>query len=310
MRRNHGITLITLVVTIVVLLILAAVSISMLTGENGIITQAQNSKEETEQAKCEELVTVAINGLITENSGDKSKITPQDIAEEGTFPTNILFPEEGRKVGVSIEIGTTDWDSLPTKEARIIGMNPKYCNSIDGGYTSDTGEKYKDTNYDIILDDGTKLTDTLVVPYQVEINGELYKITEANVMAYGEKKIEASASGKWRGYTYPNVQTIIFPNTIKKISNENYIGYPNYTIQHIKLPNKLEIIGENAFSGCEGLNNITIPNSVTTIVNSAFWGCDGLTTINYTGTQEQWNTISGNENVPSRATINYNYKGE
>lgn len=91
-------------------------------------------------------------------------------------------------------------------------------------------------------------------------------------MAYGEKKTEASASGKWRGYTYPNVQTIIFPNTIKKISNENYIGYSNYTIQHIKLPNKLEIIGENAFFGCEGLNNITIPNSVKTIVNSAFGG--------------------------------------
>ena len=82
MRRNHGITLIALVVTIVVLLILAAVSISMLTGENGVITQAQNSKEQTEQAKCEELVTVAINGLITENAGDKSKIIPQDIAEE------------------------------------------------------------------------------------------------------------------------------------------------------------------------------------------------------------------------------------
>ena len=43
-----GITLIALVVTIVVLLILATVSIGMLTGENGIITQAQNSKEQTE----------------------------------------------------------------------------------------------------------------------------------------------------------------------------------------------------------------------------------------------------------------------
>lgn len=38
MRENKGITLIALVVTIVVLLILAGVSISMLMGENGIIT--------------------------------------------------------------------------------------------------------------------------------------------------------------------------------------------------------------------------------------------------------------------------------
>ncbi len=50
MKNNKGITLIALVVTIVVLLILAGVSISMLTGENGIITQAKRAKEETEKA--------------------------------------------------------------------------------------------------------------------------------------------------------------------------------------------------------------------------------------------------------------------
>ena len=53
-RKNRGITLIALVVTIVVLLILAAVSISMLGGENGIITQAVKTKEETRGASVEE----------------------------------------------------------------------------------------------------------------------------------------------------------------------------------------------------------------------------------------------------------------
>lgn len=44
---EKGITLIALVVTIVVLLILAGISISMLTEENGVITQARKSKDET-----------------------------------------------------------------------------------------------------------------------------------------------------------------------------------------------------------------------------------------------------------------------
>ena len=48
--ENRGITLIALVITIIVLLILAGVSIAMLTGENGILTQAQKAKEETERA--------------------------------------------------------------------------------------------------------------------------------------------------------------------------------------------------------------------------------------------------------------------
>ena len=49
-RKNKGITLIALVITIIVLLILAGVSIAMLTGQNGILTQAQKAKSETENA--------------------------------------------------------------------------------------------------------------------------------------------------------------------------------------------------------------------------------------------------------------------
>ena len=50
MRNNKGITLVALVVTIVVLLILAGVSINLVLGENGIITQAKKAKKETNEA--------------------------------------------------------------------------------------------------------------------------------------------------------------------------------------------------------------------------------------------------------------------
>ena len=53
-KNSKGITLIALVITIIVLLILAGVSIAMLTGQNGILTQAQNAKNKTEEAKEEE----------------------------------------------------------------------------------------------------------------------------------------------------------------------------------------------------------------------------------------------------------------
>ena len=46
---SDGITLIALVVTIVVLLILAGTSIAMLTGDNGIITNAQKSQMEKQE---------------------------------------------------------------------------------------------------------------------------------------------------------------------------------------------------------------------------------------------------------------------
>ena len=44
-KRNKGITLIALVVTIIVLLILAGISISMLTGQNGILNRASEAKK-------------------------------------------------------------------------------------------------------------------------------------------------------------------------------------------------------------------------------------------------------------------------
>ena len=53
-KKDKGITLIALVITIIVLLILASVSISMLTGDNGILTQAQRAKNETENAARKE----------------------------------------------------------------------------------------------------------------------------------------------------------------------------------------------------------------------------------------------------------------
>ena len=55
MKKNKGITLIALVITIIVLLILAAVSIATLTGENGILIRANDAKENTEQAEEDEL---------------------------------------------------------------------------------------------------------------------------------------------------------------------------------------------------------------------------------------------------------------
>ena len=72
MKNNKGITLIALVITIIVLLILAGVSIAMLTGSNGILTQAQNATTQTVQGEVEEACKLAVAALITENQGTPS----------------------------------------------------------------------------------------------------------------------------------------------------------------------------------------------------------------------------------------------
>ena len=61
-ERAKGITLIALVITIIVLLILAGVTIATLTGQNGILSNATKSKEETSYRSAEEKIKLAING--------------------------------------------------------------------------------------------------------------------------------------------------------------------------------------------------------------------------------------------------------
>lgn len=61
-KEEKGITLIALVITIIILLILAGVSIAMLTGNNGILTQAKNAKKNFEDTSEKEQVQLAVQG--------------------------------------------------------------------------------------------------------------------------------------------------------------------------------------------------------------------------------------------------------
>ena len=68
-KKNNGITLIALVITIIVLLILAGVTIATLTGENGILTRASDAAEQTEVAEEKEAIGVAYAGVLADNNG-------------------------------------------------------------------------------------------------------------------------------------------------------------------------------------------------------------------------------------------------
>ena len=62
MKQGKGITLIALVITIIVLLVLAGVTIATLTGENGILNQADKAKDKTTEAESIERVQVEVAG--------------------------------------------------------------------------------------------------------------------------------------------------------------------------------------------------------------------------------------------------------
>ncbi len=99
-RKESAITLIALVITIIVLLILAGVTIAMVVGDNGILTRARQAKAETETAEFVEKVQVAaVGSLNTDGKVDlenlKSELEKIDIetdAEE--FPVIVEKNDE------------------------------------------------------------------------------------------------------------------------------------------------------------------------------------------------------------------------
>ncbi len=61
--KNKGITLIALVITIIILLILAGITISSLTGKNGLIERVKQSKRAHIEAEMKESLTLALAEL-------------------------------------------------------------------------------------------------------------------------------------------------------------------------------------------------------------------------------------------------------
>ena len=71
-----------------------------------------------------------------------------------------------------------------------------------------------------------------------------------------------------------NDSTFTIPNSVTHIGDDAFWGCEN--LQQITIPNSVTHIGNAAFNGCGSLQQITIPNSVTNIGDEAFESCDNL----------------------------------
>lgn len=158
-KQERGITLIALVITIIVLLILAAVSIATLAGKNGILTQANKAKENTEKATEKENTIVqdyesqiieeigvdwefafanaqkhteqketTIIGLGTDGKPVNMDLWAYSLMEDGTYGLNT---KENLSTDASAGV-TSGYKGSFTEEGKIIGKVPQYISSDDG----------------------------------------------------------------------------------------------------------------------------------------------------------------------------------
>ena len=138
-KQAKGITLIALVITIIVLLILAGVAISMLTGENGILKQATSAKDTTDKSEFEEQVKLAVMA---------SKVN-----DKGAIDLTTLEAEIGKIKGTEITKNGTEnnlpWTVKKGSYEVTITAEGTITSKITG---KDDDKKDEDTN----IDYGTK----------------------------------------------------------------------------------------------------------------------------------------------------------
>ena len=105
MRNQKGITLIALVITIIVLLILAGVSIAMLTGQNGILTRANEAKDDTAVAEAVERINMelsAVYALVLSGDITGNEFTSTDLEGiEDNLPDDYVVSEPGATLTIT-----------------------------------------------------------------------------------------------------------------------------------------------------------------------------------------------------------------
>ena len=163
------------------------------------------------------------------------------------------------------------------------------------------------------------LTDTLTgINYALTVeNGTLSLVEYSNNDNEYTAFIITGDNRSLIGYEY-NTTYLVIPETFTGEDDTKYkvIGIEQQAFRStglvsVSIPEGVTYIGAGSFNDCTTLNTVTLPSTITSIGNNAFLNT-GIRTVNYRGTEEQWNNITiGSDNDPLKnATINYNYTSE
>ena len=169
-RREKGITLIALVITIIVLLILAGVVIATLTGDNGILGKAKTAKTTNDEEKAKEQIKIAVMGSygkdgelnyddLTKNLG---QIGIKDLPNEASYPLEVTLDGVSATIEANGEVNFTtsggytqtgDTITSPDGKTMKVGDYVNYdptleVNASDLTYSSPSSKTGADSNQD------------------------------------------------------------------------------------------------------------------------------------------------------------------
>ena len=203
-KENKGITLIALVITIIILIILAGISIRIALGNTGIINKAQTASEKTIKEAAKEAMNLKITNVQIESYVEKQRMpTLQEIADNFCQDEDFEYVE------------------LETKKTASL-------NKIEVGKNESIFTKLKEYPYEFEIDsqlqlasiDGVKVatgnTETPNYPYVVEFShttDSYIKRWSNGIIEQGGNFTITGSTGAWATYNFP----VQFPNAVINI---------------------------------------------------------------------------------------------
>ena len=285
----------------IVLLILAGITISALSGDNGILENAGKAKKETEIAQIKEQAEIAKQIVLTESLVDGTEATRDDIINAildeigGTAEGNLITTEDGKY-------------EIMVKEDNTIEVVEKGQGYIDAEYKDPAPASDFEYTIDPETDTVTITryigTDTVVnIPETIE--GKT--VVELGDSSFGRCNLQSvkipdtvQTIGQ-RAFCINNLTNINIPKSVTKIDagafNDNklveeqaYIyertstGEENKTElvsyggnkTEITIPKNVESINFWAFNNVHSIESVIIGDNVTTIGMGAFSNCSSL----------------------------------
>ena len=300
-KKQKGITLIALVVTIVILLILSGISLNIVLGNNGIITKAQEAKIENNHSTVLEMLQMESSNYDTKYLDEEDSISLISyLKQKQIIDSNLEVNVEkllGKKLSTGNGSGVDDVyvieENVEDNSYELVYKKSKKTDKNLGliGYEKDGVDEPSDPSiFDFDPETGTISLKGAVCMYWFERYDDNSQITRLKKIVVPEeidgvkvttigymKQIMSNAHGGI-AFADPYVEKIVLPNTIVKIGQDAFAGCSN--LKSINIPDSVTSIGAHAFYNCNSLKSIEIPDSVTTdIEEKTFLGCSSLENI-------------------------------
>ena len=288
--NEKAITLIVLIITVIVLLILAGITIATLTGENGILTKAKEASKQTEIEGIREKAEIAKQGVLTQDLVAGIKTTREDIINAivnemgGTASGNLITTEDGKY-------------EIMVKEDNTIEVVEKGQGYIDAEYKEAAPES--DFRWTTLEDGTIRIIEYLGTETSLRIPDTIDG--KAVTVIWMDKKLpggSASVGGGESSSTFlgyggtitknVKLKSVYIPDSVTQIGEKafsynelEYIKLPpnllelskgvfrNNKIKDIEINDKLTTVGECAFFQNQ-LTDLEIPDSIITIGSNAF----------------------------------------